>query len=218
VKILALLLALALAACRGHAPQGALGPEHPDLDAPRPSPSRRMVPPEAYIRTYLMLFGGLSPLELQAVLRGHKDDLFATWSDYLAALGLPDHRHDLPRASQTNAVMVATFEALGEALCARAAEHDLIGAPAERFVFDFALTPALPTAAEFAERFDVLHRTFLGYPADFAPAERVPRFYALYQAVVRRHLDGVPSRFPPLIAGWAAVCAGLIRHPEFQVY
>ncbi|WP_437742083.1 hypothetical protein WME73_42910 [Sorangium sp. So ce302] len=42
-----------------------------------------------------------------------KAALFDSWGDYLAALGLPDHGLDLPRATQTNALMLAAFERLG---------------------------------------------------------------------------------------------------------
>jgi hypothetical protein len=90
---------------------GACGP--PEAIAPRPAaPLRetgrvaqsrapkedlRLIPAEAYLRTYLRLFGGLAPAEVERRARGDdKAALFDTWGDYLAALGLPDHGLDLP--------------------------------------------------------------------------------------------------------------------------
>jgi hypothetical protein len=191
--------------------------------APKEGP--RLVQVETYIRTYLSLFGGLAPLDAQQRLRGGSGQLFDTWSEYLAALGLPDHRTDIPRGAQANAMMVATFERLGIALCDRAVEYDLRGGTprpvAERLIFAFELTSAEPTDAQFAERFDVLHRTFLGYPAALAPPERLRRFLGLYRAVVARRAasdGGASTRFSPTETGWATVCYGLIRHPEFHLY
>lgn len=186
----------------------------------------RMVPPEAYMRTYLQLFGGLAPLDVQKRARGGEgSQLFDTWDDYLAALGFPDYRNDIPRGAQTNALMVATFERLGGALCDRAVEHDLGaakkgGAPlAERLIFAFDETTGDPDADAFAERFDVLHRTFLGYPAALAETDRTTRFYKSFNDTVTRHrLPNVKSKLSPEHAGWAVVCEGLIRHPEFQLY
>ena len=215
-----------------------------------PKEDLRLVPAEAYMRTYLELFGGLAPLEVQRRARGAEGSaLFDTWDEYVAALGLPDYRSDLPRSGQTNALMIATFERLGAALCDRALEHDLRpfspvavttpgGAPkplekptkpapknllpvTDRIVFAFEVPegPAIDLAA-FTARFDVLHRTFLGYPAALAPPTRVGRFKALYDATVARHLaqGAAPSRLSPAEAGWSAVCQGLVRHPEFHLY
>lgn len=192
-----------------------------------PKHDLRLVPPEAYLRTYLALFGGLAPLDVQAQARGaDRAQLFDAWDDYVSALGLPDYRFDIPRQTRTHALMIATFERLGVALCDRAVEHDLepqAGAlrPAgDRLVFAFDLPKdgALDAAA-FAARFDVLHRTFLGYPSVLAPPERVPRFYRLYEEIVAGHAKASPkSRFSPVEAGWAAVCYGLVRHPEFHFY
>src|SRR5205823_4386461 len=151
-----------------------------------PKARPRMVPPEVYLRAYLMWFGGLVPLDVQARARGKQ--LFDAWDDYLAALGLPDYRLDLPRQSQTNTLMLATFGRLGEVLCVRAAEHDLHRKTPldQRLVFAFEPLDA-PSAAQFAERFDVLHRTFLGYPAALAPADRVGRYYQLFQQIAAHH-------------------------------
>jgi hypothetical protein len=182
------------------------------------------------MRTYLHLFGGLAPLEVQKRARGAEGNgLFDTWDDYVSALGFPDHRLDIPRQIQTNALMVATFERLGVALCDRAVEHDLRpakgqGPERERVIFAFDLPAGPLDAREFAPRFDVLHRTFLGYPAALAPRAREPRFFALYEAIVSEHAKDAPnghagkSRFTPQEAGWAAVCYGLVRHPEFHLY
>ncbi len=194
-----------------------------------PKEDLRMVPPEVYVRTYLNLFGALAPLDVQKRARaGDGAALFDTWDDYVSALGFPDYRIDIPRQAQTNALMVATFERLGVALCDRALEHDL-KAPRgaepppvhERLVFAFDLPPrgSELDAAGFAARFDVLHRTFLGYPASLAPAQRTPRFFQLYRDIVAGHAKASPrSRFSPEEAGWAAVCYGLVRHPELHLY
>lgn len=186
-----------------------------------PKRDLRLVPPEVYLRSYLALFGEKTPADVQKRARGADGgQLFDTWDDYLAALGFPDHRADLPRATQTNAIMVATFERLGVALCDRAVEHDLqkpvSGEP--RRIFDFDAPKSLD-ASGFATRFDVLHRTFLGYPAALAPSTRARDFYALYTDTVARHAQAkVKSRFPPELSGWAVVCYGLVRHPELHLY
>ena len=204
-----------------------------------PKEDLRMIPPEVYVRTYLRLFGGLAPLDAQKRARGTDGgSVFDTWDDYVSALGFPDYRLDVPRQTQTNALMAATFERLGVALCDRAVEHDLRGpkggegplahssptsesAPAlgDRLIFAFDLPPGDLDARAFAPRFDVLHRTFLGYPASLAPPQRTPRFFQLYLDVVAGHAKADPkSRFSPREAGWAAVCYGLVRHPEFHLY
>ncbi|MEO7092025.1 MAG: hypothetical protein ABI175_02165 [Polyangiales bacterium] len=202
----------------GHA---GVGEDHGAKDEPR------LVPAEAYMRTYLQLFGGLAPLEVQKKAKGSDgNQLFDTWDDYLAALGFPDYRNDIPRGVQTNALMVATFERLGVALCDRAVEHDL-GAkgkpgalPTDRLLFSFEPPAGAMDATKFTAPFDLLHRTFLGYPASLAPTDRSARFLALYQDTVKRHADPAApkSRFTPEQAEWATVCYGLVRHPEFQLY
>lgn len=211
-------LVVALAACGGSIAPGPATPLPPPTEVAvdtTPKARPRMMPPEVYLRAYLAWFGGLAPLDVQARARGR--GLFDAWDDYLAALGLPDYRVDLPRQTQTNTLMLAAFGRLGEALCLRAVEHDLHDkkiAPSDRVVFAFAPAGS-PSQAQFAERFDVLHRTFLGYPAGLAPAERTARYYALYRAVAKRHPKG------PLSAdetGWAAVCTALIQHPETGLY
>lgn len=182
-----------------------------------PKERRRMLPPEAYLRAYLAWFGGLAPLDVQA--RAKPRGMFDTWDDYLAALGLPDDRIDLPRAQQSNTLMAATLGRLGEALCARAAEHDLHDrkiAPDARVVFAFAPAADLDAAA-FAPRLDVLHRLFLGYPLRLAPPGRAAALFALYTRVVGRH----PTAKQPLTAdelGWVAVCSALVQHPEAELY
>lgn len=196
-------------------------------DTPKESP--RMLPPEAYIQSYLTLFGGLlsppvalpAPDSVQAAARGGDSSaLFDTWNDYVASLGLPDYRVDVPRATQTNTLMLATFERAGVALCDRAVEHDIQKAPpmAQRAIFAFDAPAAPVDAKAFAPAFDVLHRTFLGYPASLAPPERLARFFKLYSDTVTAHAAVKGSRFKPAEAGWAAVCYGLIRHPEFHLY
>jgi hypothetical protein len=192
-----------------------------------PKQDLRLVPPEVYMRTYLQLFGGLVPLEAQKRARaGDGSGLFDTWDDYVSALGFPDYRLDVPRQTQTNALMAATFERLGVALCDRALEHDLKAPKGseppplkDRLVFAFDLPHGEPDARAFAPRFDVLHRTFLGYPASLAPPARTARFFQLYRDIAAGHAKADPkSRFSPDEAGWAAVCYGLVRHPEFHLY
>lgn len=184
-----------------------------------PKEDVRMLPAEVYLRTYLQLFGDPAPLEVQRRARGN--GLFDSWNDYAAALGLPDHRNDLPRSTQTNALMMATFDRLAIALCVRAAEHDLRGGlpPAQRRVFAFAGVPRPTTVAAFRPAFDVLHRTFLGYPAALAPSARDEAFFSLFRTTVARHeTTAARGGLSPVEAGWAAVCLGLARHPEFHTY
>ena len=145
---------------------------------------------------------------------GDGNQLFDAWDDYLAALGLPDYKLDLPRGSQTNAIMVAAFERPGVALCDRAVERDFKAPMNERVIFAFDAPAAMDDKA-FAARFDVLHRTFLGYPAKLAPG-RTEDFHALYAKIASHHTQ--KSRFSPVEAGWAAVCYGLARHPELHLY
>jgi hypothetical protein len=215
---------LSLAACRGVSPEeeAPLPGRDPVPQDTAPKAAPRLLPPEVYLRTYLTIFGGLSPEGVAAELRGGA--LFDAWSDYLSSLGLPSYAAEIGRATQTNSLMLATFERLGVALCDRAAEHDLRASPprplAERRVFAFELPGRALDAAGFAGRFDVLHRTFLGYPAALAPDGRVERFFGLYEdTLARRSAAGAPaSRFSPAEAAWAAVCYGLVRHPEFHTY
>lgn len=197
-----------------------LGVDTTVKDAPR------LLPPETLLRTYGQIFGGMAPIALQTRLRGSQGtQLFDAWTDYLGVLGIPDLRRDLPRGTQTNALMLAAFERIGVALCDRAVENDLATNPvrpvAQRlvFAFDTPTSPALDVST-FTARFDVLHRTFLGYPVRLAPQDRVPRFLALYQQTLARHTvpDAGRSLFAPWQAGWATVCYALIRHPEFHLY
>jgi hypothetical protein len=189
-----------------------------------PKSDLRLVPPEVYLRTYLRLFGDLAPTDAQEVARGAQGGaLFDKWDDYVSALGFPDYRVDIPRQGQTNALMIATFERLGVALCDRAIEHDLRAVPPlpieRRLIFAFDQPEGPIERADFDRRFDVLHRTFLGYPAALAPSTRVPRFFELYREIAALHPQAAPkSKFTPMEAGWAAVCYGLVRHPEFQLY
>ena len=204
-------------------------PGHDSLDQDTaPKESQRTVPPEAYLRTYLQIFGGLKPLEVQAdaktPINGKNVALFDTWGDYLALLGLPDYASDIPRTTQTNALMLSTFERLGATLCDRAIERDIKAVPpvpvAERRVFAFEVPAEAIDQAAFAERFDVLHRTFLGYPAALATTDRTAKFFALYQGAFTKYsaMDAPPSRLTPAEVGWASVCYGLVRHPEFHLY
>jgi hypothetical protein len=181
----------------------------------------RMMLAEAYMRSYLSLFGGLSALDTQAALRGQDGSaLFDTWNDYLLTLGFPQYQLDVPRQTAPNAVMVASFERVGVALCDRALEHDWKATPSTpasgRLIYAFDMPAGTLTQAQFAPGFDVLHRTFLGYPAALAPTDRAARFFGVYTSVVAAHT--AQTRFSPAQAGWAAVCYGLVRHPEFHLY
>lgn len=178
------------------------------------SPRRRMVAPEVFLRAYLTWFGGLAPDVVQA--RARAGGLFDRWVDYLVALGLPDYQFDQPRANQSNTVMIAALGRLAEALCVRSVEHDLKQrvALAERVVFAFEAKDS-PNKDEFAERLDVLHRTFLGYPLALAPPKRAERFYALYRSVASRQTRATLSGDE---TAWAAVCTALVQHPEAGLY
>lgn len=233
---LAALAAVTLVACGSRPPETVAGVTAGQLVAKAtlvtdtaPKAELRMVPPEVYMRTYLQLFGGLLPSEVQAKAKGKDgNQLFDTWDDYVSSLGFPDYRLDIPRQTQTNALMVASFERLGIALCDRAVEHDLpelarirAAAPPipQRLVFAFDPVPGAMNEQQFAQRFDVLHRTFLGYPSSLAPPERVPRYFALYNDILVNHAKADPrSRFTPEQAAWASICYGLVRHPEFHLY
>lgn len=211
---------IALASCGGPpssiAPsaQRAL-PEHREVVLDQgPKQRRRTVPAEVVLRAYLMWFGDLAPRD--AFYRAHGDDLFDQWHHYLAALGLPDHHVDAPRVSESNTIMVAALGRIGEALCVRSAEHDLAAAtpPAKRIIFAFDMVDRADRQA-FADRFDVVHRTFLGYPVRLAPAERIDRFYALYRDVSARHAGG---KLAGERMGWVSVCTALVLHPETGLY
>jgi hypothetical protein len=183
--------------------------------------SPRMVPAEAYMRTYLVLFGGMTALQAQTQLTAGGSALFDNWASYLGALGLPNYTLELPRKEETNALMIATFERLGIALCDKAIEKDLKGSPlipiGQRLIFDFDVPATVLDEAGFAPRFEQLHRRFLGYPVKLAPTDRQARYFAVYQETVKSH-PATGSRFKAVEAGWAAVCQGLIRHPEFHLY
>jgi hypothetical protein len=203
-------LLIVLAAC--HAPSPALAPSPPaPLPAAQtiaidttPKERRRMVPPEVYLRAYIAWFGGLAPLDVQQ--RAKPKNLFDAWDDYLAALGLPDYRIDLPRQTQSNTLMLATLGRLGEALCVRASEHDFD----RKTPKDARVVFAFDVKAQFADGLDVLHRTFLGYPLALAPKDRESRFNTLFQYSLGRH------KKPEL--AWAAVCTALVQHPEAELY
>lgn len=179
------------------------------------TPKPRMVPPEAFLRAYLAWFDSDDPYDV--FLRARGDDLLDRWPNYLAALGLPDHHVDAPRLTRSNTVMRAAIGRLGEALCVRAAQRDLHDrAPADKrmlFAFD---AVAAPTRAQFATAFDVLHRTFLGYPSSLAPRNRVDRMFELYRRIAA-------DRDPKAVltadeTAWVGVCTALVQHPEASVY
>lgn len=190
-------------------------PEHFETSLGGPRVAARMVPTEVFLRSFLVWFGDLTPAQAQAKARGA--NLFDNWLDYLATLGLPDYRGDIPRADQSNAMMQATLGRLAEALCIRTAERDFGGTIPidDRKIYAFDSVPR-PDTDQFEQRFDVLHRTFLGYPVALAPAERVHRFYALYQQVGARNDDARTLTSDKL--AWAAICTALVLHPEAELY
>jgi hypothetical protein len=178
-----------------------------------PKQRRQMVAAEAILRAYLTWFGGLLPSEV--VQRAHGGNLFDQWTYYLAALGLPDYHVDAPRVSQSNTVMLAALGRLAEALCVRSAEHDLHARPPLGARVVFAFEPAEnPSRDQFAAGFDVLHLTFLSYPASLAPAGRLDRYYALFRDVAEHHRDKALTAEE---TGWAAVCTALVQHPEAEL-
>ena len=233
-------LSVALVDCRP-SPPPLVQPVESALPPPTTTPREsflprepRLVPAEALIHSYASIFGDLMPPEIRKnYSAANAQARYFGWESHLSALGLPDYPRDLPRVTQTNTVMVAEFEALATTLCDRAAAHDLI--PRLR---DATLTPELAALVQikapplfafdapagpltrdaFASRFDVLHRTFLGYPIGLAPVERLDQFHALYTEVEARHRTGKKSGVPPSVSAWSAVCQGLARHPEFHHY
>lgn len=216
-----LALVAVLCAC-GHKPESIAPtapqalPNHVEVSLDTsPKASRRVVPPEAFLRAYLAWFGGLSPIDVAK--QTQRSNLFDRWNEYLASIGLPDYQLDMPRVTQINLMRLATYGRLAEALCVKSVEHDLHGrTPTDRrVVFAFDVKPG-PSLDDFKIGFDVLHRTFLGYPAELAPAGRVDRFYALYRQVVANH--AATSSLTADELGWVAVCSALVQHPEAELY
>lgn len=198
-------------------------PGHENLQDNSPKEGPRLVPSEVYLRTLNRLLGDVTPLQAEQILRADEPaSLFDYWRDYLGSLGLPDYQNDVSRAVSTNSIMVATYDRLAIGVCIRVAERELrAGAPPvdQRRVYAFDLTPNEPTDAEFDARFDVLHRTFLGYPASLAETDRTNRFRALYRSAVKRGAsESISRKLSPTEQGWVAVCYGLARHPEFHLY
>ena len=105
------------------------GPSEEDLEE-LSKEKPRLVPPETIIRTYLQIFGGLSPLEAERALQENGGGTFTRWNDYLDALGLPDHQEDLPRKRQTDQIMLASLERIGIALCSHCISSSKSGAVA----------------------------------------------------------------------------------------
>jgi len=59
----------------------------------------------------------------------------------------------------------------------------------------------------------------VGFANPHSPLQAPQRFYDLYNETVTRHTaTTAPKVFTPAEAGWAAVCYGLVRHPEFHTY
>ena len=111
-----------------------------------------------------------------------------------SALGFPDYRLDVPAADADQRADGRDVRAARASRCATArVEHDLErrrprARPSSRAPRSSRSTPPKGdvAAAAFAPRFDVLHRTFLGYPASLAPPQRMARFYA----ALPRHRGG----------------------------
>lgn len=232
------LLVLALASCQASPPEVVAPRALPPpaiAEAPRESfvaRETRLVPAEVLIHSYTQIFGDLMLPEVRAPYdEAARRGAYFGWDQHLAALGLPDYTRDLGRATQTNTIMAAAFERLGVILCDRAAGRDLYSRspkplpPAARglafveprTVFAFEPRPAPLSEADFGPRFDVLHRTFLGYPARLAPPERLHEFFAVYKKVESRHV-ALKQGQAPHVSAWSAVCQGLVRHPEFHHY
>lgn len=229
-------LCLLLCACTDPATQGDTGrvppvtmeqiPGHDtiaqDNSAKEPP---RLQPAEAYIRTYLMLFGNLTALQAQALFQSPNanNGLFDTWNSYLGALGLPNYTTDFPRGTRTNALMIAAFERLGIALCDKAMDREVKATPpvalAQRniYPFDFPADGKLDVN-QFTVRFDAMHQIFLSYPVGLAPTDRVNRYYKLYNETLAKQPTNQNLKYTPAEAAWAAMCYGLIRHPEFHLY
>lgn len=237
--VIPLALAGAISACRSAPPELVKAQEQPPpvfQATPRESfvpREPRLVPAETLIRSYTAIFGDLIPPEIRKNYSvGNRKGRYFGWEEHLSALGLPDYHRDLPRVTQTNTIMVAEFERLATMLCDRSANRDLVPQPPPKTppdaelkelvqvsappVFAFAVKPGPLTAAEFKPRFDVLHRTFLGYPVELAPRERLAEFHALYTRVEERHR--VEKKGRPFVSAWSSVCQGLARHPEFHHY
>lgn len=237
ISAAAAMAALVLAAGCSKAPKDGPGPDDPGKTGvpgdvseipghdslaqdTTPKEGPRLLSSEAYLRTYLQIFDGMTPAQVQTAAK--QDNLFKAWSDYLRLIGTPDHKRDIPRAPETNALMLATFERIGIALCDRALQNDWKSAtpvPVEdRRVFAFEQPADDVSLDQFASGFDVMHRTFLGYPAKLARTDRVSRFYGLYKDVVAAHDPAKSPKLTAAEAGWAAVCYGLVRHPELHLY
>jgi hypothetical protein len=189
---------------------------------------------ESLVASYTAIFGDLMDLDAREQAdRQSRSARYYGWSERLSALGLPDYTRDLPRVTQTNTIMVGAFEQIASTLCDRAALRDLVPtrasvkaiAPEQQAlayvdaqrVFDFEPKLAPLAESDFGPRFDVLHRTFLGYPAGLGPPERTHEFFVLYKDVEQRHGAANRGHMPHVVA-WSAVCQALTRHPEFHHY
>ena len=205
----------------GAVPASAI-PGHESLQDNSPKEGPRLLHAEVYLRSYGRLFGDFTPAQVEEIGRGETPGaLFDRWGDYLASLGLPDYRADVNRGAATNSIMVATFDRLAIALCVRAVERELRGAipVPNRRVFPFDNPDRALTDAEFDERFDRMHKTFLGYPVKLAETDRLNRFRTLYRtAISDAEGNSLPRRLTAREIGWAAVCYGVARHPEFHLY
>ena len=64
------------------------------------------------------------------------------------------------------------------------------------------------------------HQKGRGYPAKLSlSTKRQQRFFDIYSKTVAAHKAAdAPKAMTPEEAGWAAVCYGLVRHPEFHYY
>ena len=213
---------IVIAACGG---AGAITPSEPTaLPAHKtrcstrtPKERRRMVSPEVYLRAYLGWFGGLVPLDVQN--RARPKGLFDAWDDYLVR-ARPARLQDRPAApdpeqhADARDARPARRGAVRARRRARSARRQDAARSARRVrVRCRAATPTTRSASGF----DVLHRTFLGYPAKLAPGERVAKFHALFTEVAARHA-GAKNPLTADETAWVAVCTALVQHPEAELY
>ena len=184
-----------------------------------------MVPPEVTMRTYLHLFGALAPLEFQKGARGATARASSTRGTTTSPRsGSPTIASTSPaRRRPTRSWWPPSSASASRSATARSSttgKEDAAEPVQERVIFAFDPPKGHVSTAQTSLRGSTcLHRTFLGYPARSRRRERSQRFYALYETIAKEHAKAAPkSRFTPDEAGWAAVCYGLVRHPEFHLY
>ena len=179
------------------------------------------------MRTYLQLFGGLAPLDVQKRARGGDGARSSTPGTTTSRRSASPTIASTSRAStQTNALMIADV---------RAARRGALRSRASSTICKGQAAAARPSALVFA--FDLpararrrRGRSRRGSTSCTAPSSATrrrsrrrsarARFFQLYRDIVARPRQGATrSRAsPPTRPAWAAVCYGLVRHPEFHLY